>query len=123
MNEENKSPNQVFGILSIVFAVLSFIPMVGVVSILGLIFGIIGIFKEAKNTLSIIGTVLSAAGAITSPILWALIVCSFNPEAKMCKPEETTQESFQKMNDTAKEIGKQIEQIDKNVQKSIESPK
>lgn len=75
----------VLGILSIVFAGISLLPFLGVVSPIGLILGIIALVKKQKIT-GVIGTSISALGIATSPILWALVVCTINPSSDMCKP-------------------------------------
>jgi hypothetical protein len=75
-NSEKKTP--VLGILSTIAGGISLIPFLGVVSPVGLILGVIGLVKETPKLMSIIGTSLSVLGVATSPILWALVACTFD---------------------------------------------
>ena len=91
MNEvttEKKTP--IFGILSTIFGAVSIIPipMFGFLSLIGLPFGVIGLFRK-ETTLAIIGTVLSVVGVATSPVMWATVGCMLNSES--CVQENTTQ--------------------------------
>lgn len=77
----------VLGILSIVFGGISMLPLLGIVSPLGVILGIIALVKKQKIT-GVIGTSISVVGVATSPLLWALVLCLLNPESEACKPKE-----------------------------------
>lgn len=83
---ENKK--QVFGILSTIFGGLSMLPFLGIISPLGLLLGIMGLRRDGKKLMSIIGTSLSVLGVFTSPLLWAAIagiwasaVCIISPSS------------------------------------------
>jgi hypothetical protein len=84
--EQLSKQTPVLGILSIVFGGISMIPLLGIVSPIGLILGIIALVKRQKIT-GIIGTSVSVLGVATSPILWALVVCSINPSSDSCNVE------------------------------------
>lgn len=72
-NENTSSGDTpVLGIISTICGGASLAPFLGIISPVGLVLGIIGLKKEKKKTLSIIGTVLSVIGILTSPILWCI---------------------------------------------------
>ncbi|MDG1285983.1 MAG: hypothetical protein P8P30_00285 [Rickettsiales bacterium] len=70
----------VLGLLSIIFGGLSMVPLMGILSFPGLVLGVIGLVRKG-GTLAIVGTVLSCVGVATSPTLWAMVGCTFNPSA------------------------------------------
>lgn len=67
-----KKRKPIISILSIVIAAVSMLPMLGIASLLGLLLGIVGIFRE-RHVTAIIGAVLSAVSLIISPTAWALL--------------------------------------------------
>lgn len=86
VNEMSKS-TPVLGILSIVFGGISMVPLLGIVSPIGLVLGIIALVKKQRIT-GVIGTSISTLGIATSPLLWALVLCTANPSADACKPKD-----------------------------------
>jgi hypothetical protein len=69
--------SKALGILSIVIGGISLAPFLGVVSVVGLVLGVIGLIKSTEKLLPIIGTAISTVGVLTSPSLWFLMACLF----------------------------------------------
>lgn len=88
--EQMSKTTPVLGILSIVFGGLSMLPLLGIVSPIGLILGIVALVKKQKIT-GVIGTSISVLGVVTSPILWALVTCTVNPDSEACQAKTTTE--------------------------------
>lgn len=76
-DNNNDGKKQIFGILSTVVGGVSLVPFLGILSPIGLVLGVVGLFKDSKNLMSIIGTVVSVIGIATSPILWGVVGCTF----------------------------------------------
>lgn len=120
MTESTDKKLPVLGILSTIFGAISLIPMAGVISPVGLILGIIGLFKDATKVMAIIGTSLSVVGVLTSPILWGLIACAIDPEG--CKEEvsefESGYESSMEESDIDGSVEIDMEEIQKQLDKA-----
>ena len=67
-----KKRKPIISILSTVVAAISMLPMLGIASLVGLVLGIVGFFRE-RHVTAIIGTVLSAISLAFSPTAWALL--------------------------------------------------
>ena len=106
---EDKKP--ILGILSTIFGGISMVPFLGIVSPLGLILGVIGLWKDSKKLMSIIGTCISILGVVTSPILWAAVSCTLNSES--CVADEDTTTSLNEIKDS-------LSGMDKIVEKAVE---
>lgn len=94
---EASQKTPVLGILSIVFGAVSLLPLVGIISPVGFVLGVIGILRGQRIT-GLIGTALSLVGMATSPILWAVVtglafkaMCGINPSDTRCVPPVTVE--------------------------------
>jgi hypothetical protein len=108
--QSDASSKQVLGILSTVFGGLSMVPFLGIVSPLGFILGVIGLFKDPKKLMAIIGTSISALGMLTSPVLWTTIACTLDSES--CKTEEIANKTLSTIDDKyGEELGNEINKL------------
>ena len=106
---EDKKP--ILGILSTIFGGISMVPFLGIVSPLGLILGVIGLWKDSKKLMSIIGTSISVVGILTSPTLWVAVSCTLDSESCVVQDEDTA---------SLNEIKNSLVGMDKIVEKAVE---
>jgi hypothetical protein len=106
----------VFGILSIVFGGIALMPFLGIISPIGLILGIIALYKK-ENITGIIGTSISGLAAATSPILWAIVICGIHMNSHTCKtptPASPSAVTYEQPEKTAPDIGVNVAQHTQN---------
>lgn len=106
---EDKKP--ILGILSTIFGGISMVPLLGLVSPIGLLLGVIGLWKDSKKLMSIIGTCISILGVATSPTLWVTVSCVLGSES--CVTDEDTTTSLNEIKDS-------LSGMDKIVEKAVE---
>lgn len=118
-SQKDTSTSQVFGILGTVFGGISLVPFFGIVSPLGLLLSVIGLFKDTKKLMAIIGASISMLGFITSPILWGALACTFDSESCMTKP--IANKTLNTIDDKyGEQIGNEINKFGEEVQKELE---
>lgn len=116
--EKNNQKNiSVLGLLSTIFGGLSLVPFLGIFSVPGLILGIIGLIKKG-GTLAIVGTALSAVGVATSPTLWAIAICSVDPQSCEQTVEnklESAESRLKKAKEEVRDAQEEIEAVEEKL--------
>ena len=107
---EDKKP--VLGILSTIFGGISMVPLLGMASPVGLILGVIGLWKDGKKLMSIIGISISILGILTSPTLWVAVICTLGSESCVVQDEDTKS--------SLNEIKNSLVGMDKIVEQAVE---
>ena len=118
-SQEDTSTKQVFGILGTIFGGISLVPFLGIISPLGMLLSVIGLFKDKKKLMAIIGASISAFSIATSPTLWITAACTFDSDG--CMVEPIASKTLNTIDDKyGEQINNEINKFGEELQKELE---